>query len=206
MRSGIEAKLKATPSILAAFMIVLNGLAASASNTSDGLSANTTSRQLRDEEEHKRNMESESRKVEMLYSTEPVRVSLRGREYLVPRNYFGPKGKAEPDTLVATDHGFGFDLFLPDFSGYSKDNWRDLFDKRLIKVLEVKTVDRNAVVKRRDGSVLPIHPSTYGDSSTWADERYSCQPKSSRSARPNHAPVRPQCRWTDAGTKLEFAA
>jgi len=116
-----------------------------------------------DAEDHRRAMESETKKVDLLYSTRPKRVVLGDRIYLVPRNYFGPKGKESADTLVVGEGGFGFLLFLPDFVGYTKDNWSNPFDRQLVRVLQVKIVDKNAMIKRRDGTSAPIRPSAYGD-------------------------------------------
>jgi hypothetical protein len=83
--------------------------------------------------------EEDRREVEELYSTRPKRVFMAGREYVIPANYFGPKERYEPDVFRASEErGFGFFLFLPYYGGYTKENWRDPLDPRLIKVVEVR--------------------------------------------------------------------
>ena len=109
--------------------------------------------------------EEEAKKVDVLYSTKPKREILGEREYRIPANYFGPKERDEPDTFVAQENGFGFFLFLPDYGGYTKENWRDRFDRRLIKVLQVKTVDKNEIISLTDGTRRRIRPESYGEPS-----------------------------------------
>jgi hypothetical protein len=53
-------------------------------------------------------------------------------------------------------------MFLPDFSGYTKDNWQDKFDRRLIQVIRVNMVDKRQVVVK-GGKVEPISPAAYGE-------------------------------------------
>ena len=107
--------------------------------------------------------EIEAKKVEKLYSTKPKRIVLGSREYRIPSNYFGPKERDEPDTFVAKENGFGFFMFLPEFEGYTKENWRDPFDRRLIQVIWVKIVDKDAMLTRTDGVRVRIAPAMYGD-------------------------------------------
>ena len=73
----------------------------------------------------RRAKEEEGRRVEALYSVEPKRIVLGDREFRISRNYFDPKGRNAPDTFVAKDNGFGFTLFLPDYGGFTKENWRE---------------------------------------------------------------------------------
>jgi hypothetical protein len=108
-------------------------------------------------------MEEEAKSVELLYSTKPKRVFLGKREYRIPANYFGPKQRDESDTLRVGDSGFGFFLFLPDFGGYTKENWRNQFDSRLIYVVQVREADKSRMIRQRDGTYRAIHPSAYGD-------------------------------------------
>ena len=108
--------------------------------------------------------EEETKQVRLLYSTKPVRVSLGKREYIIPANYFGPKEKDGRDTYDAGAAGyFGFVLFLPEYGGYTTDNWRDKFDRRLIEVLDVKTVDKNEMVFHPDRGYERVNPAGYGD-------------------------------------------
>jgi len=107
--------------------------------------------------------EHEAKRVELLYSTKPKRVILGNREYRIPANHFGPKQLDEPDTFVADESGFGFVLFLPDFGGYTKENWRNKFDPRLIQVVQVTTVDKNAMVPMTDGTRQRTPPEGYGE-------------------------------------------
>lgn len=106
----------------------------------------------------------ETQAVEQLYSTKPVRVILGAREYVIPANHFGPKEKDGFDTFDAGKVGyFGFFLFLPDYGGYTKNNWHDKFDRRLIKVVEVKMVDRNETVFNPELGYQRVNPAGYGD-------------------------------------------
>lgn len=89
----------------------------------------------------RRAMEQDARAVTELYSTKPVRVVHGPREYVVPANYFSPKGKSNKDIFDTEAAGyFGFVLFLPEYGGYTQDNWRDPFDRRRVQVIEVKNV------------------------------------------------------------------
>jgi hypothetical protein len=92
--------------------------------------------------------------VELLYSTKPVRVQMNQREYSIAANYFGPKQRDEPAVFDAGENGFGFFLFLPDYGGYTKENWRDPFDRRRIDVISVKAVDTNS---KRDDPRAQFH-------------------------------------------------
>lgn len=102
-------------------------------------------------------------RVNQLYSNKPIRVVLGHREYRVPANHFGATWKNEPDSIDAGKTGFAFVLFLPDFNGFTKENWRDPFDRNRIDVLWVKQVDKNAMVRRGDGIPERISPAGYGD-------------------------------------------
>jgi hypothetical protein len=114
------------------------------------------------EERMKKAFEEDAAEVERLYSTKPMHVALGPREYVVPANYFGPKEKERPDRFVA-DNYFGFAMFLPDYGGYTKDNWRDPFDRRLITVLSVKIVDRDRMVVDSSGVWQRTNPADYGE-------------------------------------------
>lgn len=108
--------------------------------------------------------EEASEQVDRLYSTKPVRVVLGSRQYLIPANYFGPKEKDGPDTFDAGSGGyFGFVLFLPDYAGYTKQNWRDPFDRRKITIRSVGMVDKDRIVTYSDGRRGRVGPADYGD-------------------------------------------
>lgn len=108
--------------------------------------------------------EQEAKEVERLYSTKPVRVRMGGREYVIPANHFGPKQRDKPGSAnIKDDNGFGFFLFLSDYGGYTKENWRDRFDRRLITVLQVSTVDKNAIVPILGGGSEQVKPANYGE-------------------------------------------
>jgi len=109
-----------------------------------------------------RALDAEARAVDAQYSTKPVRVFIGTREYIIPANYFGPKGRDLPDFMDANGIGyFGFHLFLPEFGGYTKDNWKDKFDPNLVQILQVKSVDK-AAGDRPDGH-SQANPATYGE-------------------------------------------
>jgi hypothetical protein len=120
-------------------------------------------RRWRVEEEMRRAHTREAAAVERLYSTKPRRVILGTREYVIPANYFGPKQKDRSDTRDATKSYFGFFLFLPDYDGYTRDNWQDDFDPRLIRVLQVSMVDKNEVVFNPELGHIRVPPAGYGD-------------------------------------------
>jgi hypothetical protein len=112
----------------------------------------------------KRAREDEARDVEQLYSTKPIRVRMAERKYVIPANYFGPKQRDEPDTAeIRGDQGFGLFLFLPDYGGYTKENWQDRFDHRLITVLRVSAVDKNAIAPISGGGSERVKPANYGE-------------------------------------------
>ena len=122
-----------------------------------------TEAKTRSTERTRRAEEQEAKQVELLYSTKPKRVILGNREFRIPANHFGPKQRDEPDVYDANERGFGFFLFLPDYGGYTKENWRDKFDRRLIEVLQVSAVDKNAMVPMTDGTRHRIRPAGYGE-------------------------------------------
>ena len=131
--------------------------------------AKTNEQEMRISAERKQRMqrahEEEARQVEQRYSTKPIRVRLRTSEYVIPANYLGPKGKDEPDVIDAND-GFDFVLFLPDYTGFTKENWqKGKFDRRRIDVLQLKTVDRNARIPLSGGGDQLITPANYGEPS-----------------------------------------
>jgi hypothetical protein len=110
-------------------------------------------------------VEGEQRQVEIHYSTKPRRVFIADREYVVPANYLGPKQGNEPDELRTGNSGFGFSLFLPDFSGYTTDNWRDPFDRHRIDIVRVAKVNTRELIRIPDGTHRRVKPSAYGDPS-----------------------------------------
>lgn len=112
-------------------------------------------------QEMKRAREEDAREVERLYSTKPIRFQMAGREYVVPVNYFTPKGRDEAEG--GESKGFGFFLFLPAYGGYTKENWQDRFDRRLITVLQVSPVNKNAMEEVTDGTRRRVLPSSYGE-------------------------------------------
>lgn len=52
---------------------------------------------------------------------------------------------------------------MPEFGGYTKHNWRDKFDHRLIKILRVNTVDKNRRGMFTNGETAPPDPAGYGE-------------------------------------------
>jgi hypothetical protein len=54
-------------------------------------------------------------------------------------------------------------MFLPNYGGYTKDNWRDKFDRRLIEVAQVSAVDKSRIVVFTDGHSERISPAAYGE-------------------------------------------
>jgi hypothetical protein len=108
--------------------------------------------------------QQEQEQVERLYSTKPIRVLLGKREFRVPANYFSPKKRNEPDRFVPDESGFGFSVFLPDYGGFTKENWRQgWFHPDLIKVTQLKLVDKDALVTSSDGKKRPQRPEMWGD-------------------------------------------
>jgi hypothetical protein len=121
-----------------------------------------TERRDKWEKERRHAEEQDALEVELLYSTKLVNFWMAGHEYRVPANYFTPKWEDDPTgTKIST--GFGFFLFLPNFEGYSKTNWKVKFDKRLIQVLQVSPVDKEATAVYTDGTRSKVLPESYGD-------------------------------------------
>ncbi len=100
--------------------------------------------------------------VELLYSTKLIHFRMAGHEYQVPANYFTPKWE-DDGTGNDVSNGFGFFLFLPNYEGYTKTNWRDPFDARLIQVLQVSPVDKEATTTYTDGTRGKTPPESYGE-------------------------------------------
>jgi len=119
--------------------------------------------QLRFEEQERRALEQETRAVDLQYSTKPIRVILGEREYTIPANYFGAKGRDTRDVFDAGKTGYGFRLFLPDYGGYTNENWRDKFDRRLIEIVQLKLVDKNEIVHFSNGRSKRVNPAGYGE-------------------------------------------
>lgn len=65
------------------------------------------------------------------YTTTPVHVTLEGHAYRIPMNYLTAFGNQPREMTPKYVNVF---MFLPDFSGYAKDNYLDPFDKRKITV------------------------------------------------------------------------
>jgi hypothetical protein len=148
------------------------------------------------QERMRRVEEEETEQVDRLYSEKPVRVILGPREYVIPANYFGPKELEEPDTFKAEGY-FGFFLFFPNFGGYTKENWRDRFDTRLIHVTGVSLVDRNAMIPYFEGGRVKITPANYGEPKAQFENR-----KSRLEERPSFDIFSLKgYRWRGAGTK-----
>jgi hypothetical protein len=104
----------------------------------------------------------DARAVERLYSDKPIRIVVADREYVLPRNYIGPKAAAEPD-IVRWKY-LTFSLFLPDYGGYTKNNWQDgKFHEQLIDVVEVQPVDKNATAPDMRGERRKAEPASYGE-------------------------------------------
>lgn len=108
-------------------------------------------------------MEEDAREVERLYSTKPIRVVLGPREYVIPVNHFTEKGADRPETFVAQGW-FGFVLFLPAYGGFTKENWqKGWFHPNRIDVLDVRNVDKTALVPHIDGGMRKIEPASFGE-------------------------------------------
>ena len=102
--------------------------------------------------------ELDAKEVEALYSTKPIRARLGSMDLAIPVNYFTPKGAREKEILDGRG-GFGFKLFMPNFIGYTKHNWKDRFDPNLVQVLEVSSGNSHrtaeALFESRKASLEP---------------------------------------------------
>jgi hypothetical protein len=67
--------------------------------------------------------------VEKGYSTAIVRANLDGREYRIPMNYLTPFGNQQPEQTPKYLNVF---VFMPDYRGYDRENYKDPFDRRKI--------------------------------------------------------------------------
>jgi hypothetical protein len=111
-------------------------------------------------ERMRRATEEDAKEVERLYSTRPIRFILGPHTYEIPANYFGPKDFRDwPQTPNV--EAFGFFLFLPDYIGYTKENWRDRFDRRRIDVLELTTVQKIEMGNFTDGTRRWLSPDRF---------------------------------------------
>jgi hypothetical protein len=108
-----------------------------------------------------RAMEEEARRVDRLHSTRPVRFSFGKHTYEIPANYFGPKDSRDDFGGKRSVDGFGFFLFRPNYEGYTKENWRDPFDRRKITVVRIEQVEKNAMGTFTDGSRRPLSPDRF---------------------------------------------
>jgi len=120
-------------------------------------------------DEHERRMDAmksafaqDAADVERLFSEKPILVRVGAQEYLLPRNHLTPKGAAERDTVRYSY--LAFYLFLPDYGGYTKDNWQEgAFHEQLIDVMTVQPVDKNAKSRTTKGEIVPASPASYGE-------------------------------------------
>jgi hypothetical protein len=108
-----------------------------------------------------RGREIEAQKVQRLYSTKVVRVRLGSEAYAIPVNYFSPKGAEIADRIDTKS--IGFVLFLPDFSGYTKENWRDRFDVNRIDVVTIRRLESGDKINVGPGRDEPDYVTNYGD-------------------------------------------
>lgn len=110
----------------------------------------------------RRAKEDDARQVERLYSAKPVRVRVGKREYVLPRNFLGPKGLNESDFL---DYRYlPFTLFLPDYEGFTKSNWQEgPFHEQRIDIIQLKPVDKTALVPIAGGGKRIVQPAGYGE-------------------------------------------
>ena len=90
---------------------------------------------------------------ERYYSTAPVHVILEGHEYLVPMNYMTAYGKLP---LEMTPRYLDLYMFLPDMSGYNKENYLDPFDKRKITVFVGRSFAGGVPPEQRFASMIDL--------------------------------------------------
>jgi hypothetical protein len=112
------------------------------------------------EAQTRRAAEQEARQVASLYSTRSIRFTFGKHRYEVSANYFGPKDFQDWPKKPTID-GFGFFLFRPDYAGYTKENWRDPFDRRKITVVWIEQVEKNAIGIFTDGTRRPLSPDRF---------------------------------------------
>jgi len=113
--------------------------------------------QRRREEALKRDAEA----VERLYSVKPARFHMGKRMWMIPINFQTPKGRDEADEQQVTY--LTFNLFLPDYNGYTRENWRDQFDRRRIEVQKVSLGEKEVREPASDGNSRQNAPEFYGD-------------------------------------------
>jgi hypothetical protein len=116
--------------------------------------------EARDREMMRLAEEQDAKEVERLYSTRPIRFTFARHTYVVPANYFGPKDYRDEGSNTDSK-GFGFYLFLPDYGGYTKHNWRDPFDRRKISVVSIEAVEKIAIGTFTDGTRRPLSPDRF---------------------------------------------
>jgi hypothetical protein len=61
--------------------------------------------------------------IDRTYSQAPAEVNVRGTRFRVPAHYLSPQGAVYKPDMKLTDIGFW--VFLPDFGGYTRSNWKE---------------------------------------------------------------------------------
>lgn len=98
--------------------------------------------------------EQEAKEVERLYSAKVIEVALRTKSFRVPVNYMTPKGKDEPLTLEVDT--ISVVMFLPDFVGYTKENWSDPFDPNRITVATLSAEGSSRSESEKFAALRPL--------------------------------------------------
>lgn len=85
----------------------------------------------------------EEERVKRDFTTEPVERVISGKKFWIPKNYITAgnfPGRSRQD-----GNEVGITIFMPDFIGYTRDNWRNNDSKDRIGVVIKSALDRKAV-------------------------------------------------------------
>ncbi len=121
-------------------------------------------------------MFDEDSKNKSKYSVEPMQINLEGTDkvFVIPRNYFGPNYKNDPDKKTLTE--FGLTFYMPGFEGFTADmeaaypnigrEFNDQYNY-MIRVLWLRSVSQ-AMVKSGKminpaGEEVEVSPAAWGD-------------------------------------------
>lgn len=89
----------------------------------------------------------DQRIVDEKFAINKVRITLRDAEFASPANYMTPKGKEVPSSIAA--NFLTFVLFMPDFDGFTRTNWREgWFNRNRIDVIEAGGSNRHRTPER----------------------------------------------------------
>jgi hypothetical protein len=97
------------------------------------------------------------------YSEKPIKIKLPTQTFLIPRNYFTPTGKDDPDERESG--AFGFRMFLPNFEGYTPNNreyyaWQSGKLEQFINIIQASEAVK---IQITDGKRVDLPPTAWAE-------------------------------------------